>query len=432
MNPHVQRALLLIQQDRHELAAQELRQALVDAPNDALAHAVLAICLSSGKQYDEATQEAESAIHLAPDQPFGFYAYSIVLRARNRFADAQNAIEEAIGLDSNQPSYFAQLGQLHFDQRRWQAALDAAEAGLAVDPEDVECINVRAVALVRLGRKSDAGEALKSALAHDPEDEFAHANLGWTLIEQGHHEEAMVHFREALRLNPQLDWARQGIIEAMKAKYFIYRIMLGYFFWMMKLTRQMQWYFLLGAFFGFQFLLRLNSNHPEWSAWLMPLIITYVAFALMTWIATPLFNLALRLNRFGRLALSREQIVTSTWVGFCVLGAITFLGIYVSGIFPENSGPLFGALACVFMIPPLSNIYHCEPGKPRTLILLVAAAMGLVGFFASVPLLVFAILPGSLGALIALPTLASIKVFPYMALGSQVAVNMLVMARPQR
>jgi len=432
MNPHVQRALLLLQQDRHELAAQELRQALVDTPNDALAHAVLAICLSSNKQYEEASQEAESAIHLAPDQSFGFYAQSIVLRARNRFREAQVAIEEAIGLDSNQPSYFAHLGQVQFDQRKWQAALEASEAGLSLDPEDVECINVRAMALVKLGRKMDAGEALESALAHDPEDEFAHANLGWALLEQGKHEKAMEHFREALRLNPQLDWARQGIIEAMKARYFIYRIMLGYFLWMMKLTQQMQWYFLIGAFLGFQFLLRLNANHPEWSIWLMPLIIAYVGFALMTWIATPLFNLVLRLNRFGRLALSREQIITSNWVGLCVLGTLSFLGVYFSGIFPENIGPLFGALACVFMIPPLANVYHCAPGRPRWLIILVTALMGLIGFFASVPLLVYPLLPERLAALLVLPTLASIKAFPFVALGSQVAVNMLVMSRPRR
>lgn len=432
MNPHVQRALLLLQQDRHELAAQELRQALVETPNDALAHAVLAICLAANKQYDAATQEAETAIHLAPDQAFGFYAHSVVLRDRNRFGEAQAAIEQAIGMDSNQPNYFAHLGQLQFDQRRWQAALEAADAGLALDPEDVQCINVRAMALVRLGRKMDAGAALETALSHDPEDEFAHANLGWALLEQGKHERAMEHFREALRLNPQLDWARQGIVEAMKARYFIYRLMLGYFLWMMKLTHQMQWYFLVGAYLGFQFLLRLNGNHPEWSNWLMPLIIAYVGFALMTWIATPLFNLVLRLNRFGRLALSREQIVTSNWVGLCVLGAVAFLGGYFSGVFPFSNGPLFGALACVFMIPPLSNIYNCAPGKPRNLIILVAAAMGLVGFFASVPLLVIPLLPESLIELIAFPTVTSIKLFPFVALGSQLAVNMLVMMQPHR
>lgn len=432
MNPHVRRALLLLQQDRHELAAQELRQALADTPNDALAHAVLAICLASNQQYDEAAHEAETAIHLAPDQAFGFYAHSHVLRSRNRFGEAQTAIEQAIAIDSTQPNYFAQLGQLHFDQRRWQDALDAADAGLALDPEDTQCINVRAMALVRLGRKIDAGAALKTALSHDPEDEFAHANLGWALLEQGRHEQAMEHFREALRLNPELDWARQGIVESMKARYVIYRIMLGYFLWMMKLTRQTQWYFLIGAYFGFQFLLRLRANHPEWSTWLMPLIIAYVGFALMTWIATPLFNLVLRLNRFGRLALSREQIVTSNWVGLCVLGAFAFLGAYFSGIFPGNHGPLLGALACVFMIPPLSHIYSCEPGKPRTLIILVTLGMGLVGFFASAPLLVIPLLSEPLIALLAVPTVASIKIFPFVALGSQLAVNMLVSARPRR
>jgi tetratricopeptide (TPR) repeat protein len=430
MNPHLQRALMLLEQARHELAAQELRQALVDTPNDAMTHAVLAMCLSANKQYDEASEEAETAIHLQPDQPFGFYAHSVVLRARNRFAEAQTAIEQAIGMDPDHPSYFSQLGQLHFDQRRWQAALEAAESGLALDPEDVECINVRAMALVRLGRKMDASAALETALQHDPEDEFAHANLGWALIEQGKHEEAMEHFREALRLNPQLDWARQGIVEAMKARYFIYRIMLGYFLWMMKLTSKMQWYFLIGAFLGFQFLVRQLNDHP----WLMPLVIAYVGFALMTWIATPLFNLVLRLNRFGRLALSREQIVTSNWVGLCVLGAFTFLGIFFFRLVPNNIGPLYGAMACVFMIPPLSNVYNCEPGKPRNLIICVSVLMGLVGFFASVPLLILSRLPdpNAVPAILLLPTVISLKIFTIVALGSQLAANFLVMARPHR
>jgi hypothetical protein len=229
-------------------------------------------------------------------------------------------------------------------------------------------------------------------------------------------------------LNPQLDWARQGIVEAMKARYFIYRIMLGYFLWMMKLTSKMQWYFLIGAYIGFQFLVRQLGNNP----WLMPLVIAYVGFALMTWIATPLFNLVLRLNRFGRLALSREQIVTSNWVGLCVVGAFTFLGIFFSGLVPNNT--LYGAMACVFMIPPLSNIYNCEPGKPRNLIIFVSALMGLVGFFASVPLLILSLLPDPnvVPGIVLLPTVISLKIFIIVALGSQLATNFLVMARPHR
>ena len=64
------RGLLLFQQSRYELAETELRQALAAEPDDAYAHAVLALCLIERKQPNEATDEARQAIHLAPDMPF--------------------------------------------------------------------------------------------------------------------------------------------------------------------------------------------------------------------------------------------------------------------------------------------------------------------------------------------------------------------------
>ena len=70
MNPHLQRARLLLEQTRYDLAEQELRQALVLEPNDAVAHALLAFCLVHQDKYAEASQESEAAIHLAPDEPF--------------------------------------------------------------------------------------------------------------------------------------------------------------------------------------------------------------------------------------------------------------------------------------------------------------------------------------------------------------------------
>jgi len=51
---------------------------------------------------------------------------------------------------------------------------------------------------------------------------------------------------------------------------------------------------------------------------------------------------------------------------------------------------------------------------------------------ASVPLLVIPMLPEKLVLLISRPTLASIKLFPFVALGTQLAVNVLVMVQPSR
>ena len=114
---------------------------------------------------------------------------------------------------------------------------------------------------------------------------------------------ALEHFREALRLDPELDWARAGIVEAMKARHFIYRIFLKYLNWMSRLTSQVQWVILVGAYVAYRYGSHLASENPSAYSWLWPVLILYIAFALLTWFAAPLFNLLLRVNRFGRLAL---------------------------------------------------------------------------------------------------------------------------------
>ena len=58
----------------------------------------------------------------------------------------------------------------------------------------------------------------------------------------------------------------------------------------------------------------------------MPVLVLSFAFLMLTWISSPLFNLLLRFNRFGRLALSRDQRIASSWIGGCfVLAAVSFV-----------------------------------------------------------------------------------------------------------
>ena len=87
-NPHLERAWLLLDQSRHELAEQELRQALVQQPDSAHSHAILALCLAQRKAFAEATQEAQEGIHLAPDDSFPHYVFSRVMFERNHFGEA--------------------------------------------------------------------------------------------------------------------------------------------------------------------------------------------------------------------------------------------------------------------------------------------------------------------------------------------------------
>lgn len=383
----IERGQLLYQQSRYDLAETELRQALGAEPGDAYAHALLALTLMKRKELDEAAKEAEQAIHLAPDYAFAHYALAKVWYERDHFDRSRTAIEEAIRLDPDDPDYRFLLSAIHYDQRRWEESLRVAEEGLALDAEHSSCTNIRAMALVKLGRASEAGATIDAALARDPENPASHANMGWTLLERGNADEALGHFREALRLDPNNEWARSGIVEALKARNPVYGVMLRYFLWMSKLSQRAQFGVIFGGYVANKMLTQAATASPDLAPWLLPFRILYAVFVLLTWTAAPLFNLVLRLNRFGRLALSREQIVESNWIGGAMLLGLLSLGAYyVSG---DNQAFLISAMVFGFLIIPLAGTFKTSRGWPRNAMWAytgVLAILGLVSvFIASLP-----------------------------------------------
>jgi tetratricopeptide (TPR) repeat protein len=430
MNQNFHRAVLLLQQSRHDLAEGELRQALAAEPGDAHAHALLALCLAHGEQFKEATEEAQQAIHLAPDFSFAHYALARILHDRAREDEAIPAINEAIRLDPSDADYLALLAQIQLAERRWPAALEAAEQGLQHDPEHVACTNLRAMALVKLGRKAEAGMTIDSALAKNPDNSLTHANQGWTLLERGDPGKALEHFRESLRLDPDNEWARHGIVEALKARNIIYALMLRYFLAMSKLSKGAQWGIIVGGYFGNQFLARIARSNPDWAPWILPIRILYVCFAVMTWIASPLFNLMLRLNRFGRLALSREQIVASNWIGACLLLALLALTGWAG--FGFKAEWLLTALVFGFLVLPLTGVFQCAAGWPRKV---MAAYTGIIaGAGLAVVMLIFLIGTRPRAELQQLERWcdSSLNVFLFGAVGSAWVANFLMMQRPKR
>lgn len=375
MPAHEQRALMLIQQQRFDLAQRELRQAVVEDPLAARPHALLALCLRHEEKFTEATQEAQQAIFLDPEAGFGHYALSIVLEARNRSAEAKTAIEEAIRLDPDQPDYFGQLALVEFQLRDWNASLTAAENGLKADPEHVFCTNLRVQALTKLGRRTDADAAVESVLRREPDNAYTHANRGWTLLEQRNPAKAMEHFREALRLEPNLDWARAGIVEALKARNFVYRWLLGYFFWMSRLSRRAQWGVIIGLWFTVQAANYLGDNYPQLQWFTQPLLIAYIVFFLLTWLARPLFNTLLRFSRFGRMVLTREDRWQSNVVCLLLLCAlVTGLTAVFSDASIVQSDAIDLAVVCGFTSIFVANIFNCARGWPRKTMALGAAA----------------------------------------------------------
>ena len=422
MSVSIQRALVLHQQGRYADAERELRHALAFEPNNADAHALLAVCLAEQKDFAQAQYEADAAVGLAPDDGFAHYARAKVLYDRNRLAEAVAAIEQALRLDTFNADYWGVLSQLRFDQRDWQASLIAAEEGLKADPEHAACTNLRAMALVKLGRRAEAGATIDAALAKDPDNALTHANQGWTLLHRGEPRKAMEHFREALRLDPQMEWARVGIVEALKAHNFIYRWMLLYFLWMNRLSQRAQWAIVLGGYFGYRALFSLAQNNPAVAPYVWPLVIAYIVFALMTWLADPLFNLLLRLNRFGRLALSRQQVMASNVIGLLLLAAILSVA---ASFWRDDSRYLLLAVVFAGLMLPVSGAFRTPEGWPQWTMIAASATLGLIGLLG---ITVMFLVPGfhndSRHPLLGLGFLM-LTVFSYGVLASTIAYNYL-------
>lgn len=362
MNPHLQRAQLLIQQSRYELALKEVQQALVTDPDDALAHAFMAICLTEQNKLDSALTAAQRAVHLEPDFPYAYFVLGNVLTQQDQLPEAEATAREAIRLAAWDADNFALLARIKFRQKQWQAALDAAAQGLEVEAEHAGCQNLRALALSRLGRGAEASLALEDALAQDPENPLTHANRGWTQLQNGQREEALASFREALRLDPTLDWARAGMIEALKARYFIYRLMLRYFFWMERLDSRTQWFIIIGLYLASRFSRSLSQTSPSLAPVLVPVNYLYLVFVFLSWTARPLFNLLLRLNSFGRMLLDRRQIMGSNVLGGVLLGAVL---AGAAALWWSSPAWFLAALVLIVMALPLGAYFSDDEAPPR-------------------------------------------------------------------
>lgn len=376
MSPQLQRAQFLLEQKRWDLAEKELRGALASEPDDPLAHALLAFALSAQGKKPDALRSAYAAIQAAPDFPFAHFALAAVLDDQDRLREAEAAIDHAIALDPEDADFYALRGSVFLQQQRWRDALVAAEAGLQVDSEDVDCLNVRGVALQKLGRRQEAGQVLDSALAREPENARTHAHRGWSALEAGDTKRALDHFREALRLQPDLDWAREGVVTALKSRNIVYRLLLSYFFWTSRLPSQARWGVIMGGYFGRNVLRGIADTTPALRPVLVPVLFALYAFVFLTWIGDALFDLLLRLDPVGRLALSRRQTVAANGVGLCLLLALAF----VAGWLAFRTEPLLiGAAISAAMSLPVASSLRAAPGRTRTGLLAYTGALGLVG-----------------------------------------------------
>jgi tetratricopeptide (TPR) repeat protein len=304
---HLNRAQLLYSRGRYRAARTHLLKALAGDPGNWVPHALLAQCTLALGEHNEALRQAQEAVRLGPDVGHPHYVMAYVFADMGQLRDAERAIAEAIRLEPRDSAYFGKQASILAGMQRWSEALKAADAGLKLEPEDEECLNLRALSLTQLGRKSEAVNTIRDALQANPDNAFTHANHGWTCLHRGQYTQALDHFKNSLRLDPELEFARKGLVEALKARYLPYRILLPLFLRISRIPRGQQLVFGLGGCLGIRILEARFENWFNSSPYFNAAFVACLVLALLMLLAGPLFNMMLCFNRYGRYALSDRQ-----------------------------------------------------------------------------------------------------------------------------
>jgi tetratricopeptide (TPR) repeat protein len=372
----LERAHQLVQAGRFADAEKELRNVLAQDPNIPFALALFAICRGEQGFLDEALDASQNAISKQPDNDYFLYLQALFLLRKDKPAEAEKSIRNAIAFNPVSADYYGLLANIKINQKEWEDALKFSNEGLQKDPDSLLCLNARSTALYKLDRKDDAYQAIQEALTQDPENDATHSNIGWSLLEQGNHKKALEHFRESLRLNPNNNYAKAGLVEGLKARYWFYRIFLKYAFWLSNLKEKGQWAVIIGLYVGMRVLRVVAETNSTLGLILTPIIYLYFAFAISTWIIQPLSNLFLRLNVYGRYALKKSEITSSNFVGVALL--IGLLGGFTY-LFSDNFIFFMLMIFGLTIMIPLASMFNPRKESNKKILMTYTGSLALIG-----------------------------------------------------
>jgi len=377
MKAHLERAKVLLQHRRPDDAQKELMLALADDPGNAETLYLLAYCFNEKKNTEEALGFIKKAIALQPDRDIYYYMHARILIDDDKYDEGMEQLNQAITLNPYDADYFGLAAAILLNKKDYQAALDKANEGLQIDPENQTCLNTRSTALVKLNKKEEAFTTIAAALEKNPENAYTHANYGWGLLEKGDHKKALEHFRESLKLNPDYEYAQSGMVQALKAKYWVYRLFLKYMFWIGNMKGRLQWVVIIGLYLAVRLLTTIARSSPELKPFIFPIIGLYVTFAISTWIISPLFNILLLMNPYGRYALSKVERLSAYFTGSSLLIAVMGFVLY---LVMQNELYLLITIFGITMMIPLASMLRRT--KKNYNLLIYAIGMACVGLVA--------------------------------------------------
>jgi tetratricopeptide (TPR) repeat protein len=263
MGKHFERAEVLFDRGRYELAEKELRAEIAQNPKSADAHALLAVCLINQKKQSknlidsiqlliqqqklpkEGLESIQYALSVDANNSWYHYVLAMYWYHHGNLGRAKQQIDVAIGLDPNSAHYFYTLACILFDlgnfkyngmvaaTRGWAELFKSylirsylkpvfapLKKSLALDPNSLASLNLLTNLYVTTGKYKQALESSQAALSRDPNNAKAQDLHGQILNGCGRYADAIEYFKVALTIDPNYTQAKNNLLEAMRSHYY--------------------------------------------------------------------------------------------------------------------------------------------------------------------------------------------------------------------
>tara|TARA_R100000027_G_scaffold26772_2_gene19438 strand:+ start:13654 stop:14919 length:1266 start_codon:yes stop_codon:yes gene_type:complete len=326
------RGRMLRDHSRYEDALEYFNQAIGVRPDSVEAFVEKALCEVQLGNTREAKASIDQAISIDPEHGMAYAVKALVLLELDRPRDGCVMAKKAVSIDAANPTFHRILGQSYFRMEKLDRAEASLREALSIDPDDETAANLLTALLRRQNRMDENRDHMDRLLESNPENAFTHFNAGYSALQSTEYKKAEEHFRESLRLDPNFDEARKGLLQSFRARSTFYSLFLRYCFLMQRLSGGARWGLIIGLLLAVRVgRSLLEKVHPSLA---IALVAVYMIFVFWGFLVGGISNLIVLSDRNARYALKKVDVLEGFIVG----------GFFFSGL-------LFAACAMLFSLP---------------------------------------------------------------------------------
>ncbi len=113
---------------------------------------------------------------------------------------------------------FASLAQIYFNRKEYDKSIQNVQKILILEPENSDVNSFLVSVYDAQGKRSEAAKFIESLVAKDPSNKVYRAQYGDILLQLGEYDKAIEQYEQALKIDPNFDFALRNCAAAYKNK----------------------------------------------------------------------------------------------------------------------------------------------------------------------------------------------------------------------